>query len=711
MSDIKCLTNDSLLYCLRRKTGCIVTMDADMVTVALFKDYKDTSNVLGRIKAPVRLKIEEFAEHDGVYYGKVYVPADTVNNNWTTSFYAWVLLGRHDTMYCYLITQMGNGDTNYQQNNRAYLFEPNESGKSFIQEADYVKTEVCPDQVTAVCDRYLITADNKVNNTVIKDSQTMSSSVYKEYESSSTTDSGGDTDAVIINADAYTVEDYWILNPTSEAEDYQNSVKAMTDLNKLRYIFGLPYQFLPSADMRIEPDKIDNDEIFGYTYAEKIGSRLPLLYITPGNSKFLSDSTSKERKSAISNILDTLTLSGDSGLNDLLDGYSGKLYSLQPAYNEYFQYVNPMCRIGAVLLGLDSKGNDVTKAVSEDEEYRKLDGVWCCDYNWAFADNSGAEDSFDNGDSSNTPFAKVKEFFTDTVSWLYYRQVIPFYITSEPQFQDVFNNETTESSLASKVNGFSDSAREMQFLLGTTSSAIAENFDALGDVFANSRQAIEEFSAKLAGNGGIFSSLLGNLKTVATGGRLMFPNIWSNSSYNKSYNITTKLTTPYYDVKSWWLNIYVPLCHCLGFVMPRGEYHNGYSAPFLVKAFYKGTFNIDMGIITEMTIQKGKEGGWTKDGLPTVVDVSFTIQDLYSSISMSSITLMKANTLENIQEMDYLCSLCGININEPDLTRIVRLYVTLNLTSRFNPTEILFGLTSKLEETITPKISSIFTLL
>lgn len=697
------LSNESMLSCLAQKTGCLVNI-GNVFEVS--KDYKDYSGTrIGNIR-PTRVKVTGFMRWNGGIYIQFQIPADTVNNNWDRTSSVWYQIGYYDpygdhlTTTCYIVTSDANSSGKLDQNNNAYLESVKDTAK--------IEKITAPNQTAASLNGYLVNADGKINTSAISNVQNFSTALNNYYHTGST----GSTDNIsVINADSYTVEDYWIFNPTSEVEDYQNSVKAMTDLNKLRYIFGLPYQFLPSADMRIEPDKIDNDEIFGYTYAEKIGSRLPLLYITPGNSKFLSDSTSKERKSAISNILDTLTLSGDSGLNDLLDGYSGKLYSLQPAYNEYFQYVNPMCRIGAVLLGLDSRGNDVTKAVSEDEEYRKLDGVWCCDYNWAFADNSGAEDSFDNGDSSNTPFAKVKEFFTDTISWLYYRQVIPFYITSEPQFQDVFNNETTESSLASKVNGFSDSAREMQFLLGTTSSAIAENFDALGDVFANSRQAIEEFSAKLAGNGGIFSSLLGNLKTVATGGRLMFPNIWSNSSYNKSYNITTKLTTPYYDVKSWWLNIYVPLCHCLGFVMPRGEYHNGYSAPFLVKAFYKGTFNIDMGIITEMTIQKGKEGGWTKDGLPTVVDVSFTIQDLYSSISMSSITLMKANTLENIQEMDYLCSLCGININEPDLTRIVRLYVTLNLTSRFNPTEVLFGLTSKLEETITPKISSIFTLL
>ena len=43
---------------------------------------------------------------------------------------------------------------------------------------------------------------------------------------------------------------------------------------------------------------------------------------------------------------------------------------------------------------------------------------------------------------------------------------IPFYINSDVSFTDSFGNETTESTLASTINGLSDKAREMNFLLG-----------------------------------------------------------------------------------------------------------------------------------------------------------------------------------------------------------------------------------------------------
>ena len=123
----------------------------------------------------------------------------------------------------------------------------------------------------------------------------------------------------------------------------------------------------------------------------------------------------------------------------------------------------------------------------------------------------------------------------------------------------------------------------------------------------------------------------------------------------------------------------------MALVCPRAEYVNSYTTPFIIKAFYKGMFNIDMGIITEMTFNKGKEGSWTKDALPTVVDVSFTIQDLYSSMGISSTQHMfKGHTLQNVAEMDYVANLCGININEPDGLKMANFWCAFNITHQLH---------------------------
>lgn len=554
--------------------------------------------------------------------------------------------------------------------------------------------------VTAVQPSLLITADNKLNVSQIENPRET-----KEYTKSKVA-----IDIKTGELPTPLVESYYAKWPSSwksltniqENEDFNASLDAM-DISKLRGIFGMPYQYLPTTDCRI--DGSESEEVFGITYTEMIASRLPLLYLTPGEPVFLADA-GDDRNNFIADALQFLASSDTSHLDNLVDGYSGKLYSIEATYGKYFKYVNPMARMGAFFLGLDPKIGD-----SDDEaRYKKLEGVDLVNYNWAWngnGDYNGNYSGSEDGSSNTKGFHDVTSGFKDLQKYVYYKAAIPFYINSEVTFQETMTNETTESSLASGINGLSDKARELQFLIGSTTSVVAQNFDNVAENLNHVRLKAENFIEKLTDSGNIFSNLLKNVKTVVSGGRLMFPNIWSNSSFSKSYSIDIRLTTPDFDRKSWWMNIYVPLCHLIAFVLPRGEFQNGYTSPFIVKAFYKGMFNIDMGIITDMSITKGKEGGWTKDGLPTVVDVQLTIQDLYSTLSMSPTGgLMKSGVLQNIAEMDYLANTCGVNINEPDITRMVAMYVTFNIENVL--TDIPTNITTALGNKLSNKISKIY---
>ena len=99
-------------------------------------------------------------------------------------------------------------------------------------------------------------------------------------------------------------------------------------------------------------------------------------------------------------------------------------------------------------------------------------------------------------------------------------------------------------------------------------------------------------------------------------------------------------------------------------------------SPFLVRAFYRGLFNCDMGIITSLSITKGKEGSWTLNGLPTEVDLSLTIKDLYNVMIMTCkdtpVTFMS-----NTCFLNYLSNACGISVNKMDIERSIELYYTI----------------------------------
>ena len=160
---------------------------------------------------------------------------------------------------------------------------------------------------------------------------------------------------------------------------------------------------------------------------------------------------------------------------------------------------------------------------------------------------------------------------------------------------------------------------------------------------------------------------------------MVFPELWSDSDYDRSYSIDIKLRSPDADDVSIFLNIIVPYIHLMALTAPRDmdglANSNGYVAPFLVRAFSISMFSIDMGIITDLSITKGGEGNWTTgSGLPTSVDVSLTIKDLYKSMYMTKATLNRNDSfftkfIANDAEMEELMTLAGVQTQGISLER------------------------------------------
>ena len=401
-------------------------------------------------------------------------------------------------------------------------------------------------------------------------------------------------------------------------------------------IFGLPYQWLPVADTRI--DGTAELGSLGEVYAENIISNMPLLLLTPGKASFMTKYSETEKK----NILERLISNNmaDTSLGDLL-GQEGRYYTFEATTSEYFKFFNPMARIAARYLEL------------QDET---IDGKYLDKIEW-----------------SEYILPKIQSF-ADVGNM----GAIPFYIESENSISESFSNSTTQSTLASTVNSISDMGRELNFLLGYSANANAIKAMEDTDINANIENVQATISG-LLGKNNFLNSLAGHLTTVASGGRLTFPEIWSDSSYGKSYDVTIKLTSPDADKLSLYLNILLPIFACVALVAPQSltANPNGYMSPFLVRAIYKGIFCIDTGIITSMSISKGDEGKWTPDGIPTQAEISMTIKDLYQIMSVTSteLTDIKYSTLNNTSLMDFIASTCGVNIFQPEIGRMIDMWL------------------------------------
>lgn len=462
---------------------------------------------------------------------------------------------------------------------------------------------------------------------------------------------------------------YSDFNSTLEGEDGSFDINSAdyglftatantTSLKTIRGIHGMPYQFMSSADMKIsEFDGVDFP--YGRKFTEKIINRMPLLLLSPGKPMFLDGFSKSKKTSVLSNMVDMVN-GGESELEKILgDNEHGRYYSFRFNYKDYYDYVNGMCMASSVYLGIADK---------------TINGKSYRNYDWSQFANDG-----------------LKGFFSGS-------EYVCFYVDSDSQISESFSNSTGESMLDSGLNKLSDLAKEADFLLG---AGVGVKIDALNEEkYEANMEEISKFIKDYSNPGHLVNKLKNGAVTIAGGGQLIFPEIWKDSSWSKSYDVNIKLTSPDGDTESIYRNILVPLWHLLGMALPLQMGHNGFRSPFLVKGFFKGLFHCEMGIITSLSIRKGGEGSWNIEGLPTEVEVSFTLKDLYEVLA---ITKWKDTKLfvNNTQMMDFIANMCGIVINKPEILRKAEMFASLNARKVLSlPANVKLGLSQTISNSL-----------
>lgn len=408
-------------------------------------------------------------------------------------------------------------------------------------------------------------------------------------------------------------------------------------INNLNGIYGIPYQFMESVDPRLS-----KTNSLGRKYTEKIMSKIPLLCITPGTAEFMSNYSKDEQRGLLAALLNE---GKETAIGDIIRK-NGRYFTFAFDYNEYYKYVNGFAWAGARFLNIQ----DVVLTIGNQQAIAS-------EFDWGKALNPN-----------------LKATFTS-------QEFIGFYMDSPDSVSESISNTTTQSQLSNAVNGFSDMAKELNFLLGSTAGKTLDILDA--DQLSSSMEGIYQFADNYLNGSNLFKRVASGFATVATGGKLIFPEIWSDTDFSRSFDITIKLRTPDMDTMSWYINNYIPLCHLLSLAAGHQikDNPNGYDKPFLVRAYYKGMFNVDMGIVTGMSIRKGKEAAWNADGLPTELDIDLEIKDLYNMLAIVDASEPKEFVTNNLL-MDYIANTCGININQMDIERSLEIYTILT-TNKF----------------------------
>ena len=121
------------------------------------------------------------------------------------------------------------------------------------------------------------------------------------------------------------------------------------------------------------------------------------------------------------------------------------------------------------------------------------------------------------------------------------KSYVCFYTDADSSKSESFGNDTTSSQLADKVNDFSSIAKEIQFLVGAnTGIDIMKNQSAIDDALTNLGNVVDKF----LGGSQTIKDLGEDFVTIASGGKLIFPEIWSDSTFSQSFDVKIKLRCP-----------------------------------------------------------------------------------------------------------------------------------------------------------------------
>ena len=399
------------------------------------------------------------------------------------------------------------------------------------------------------------------------------------------------------------------------------------------------------------------------------------LSLTPGMPKY--NGTTYTSKDVDNQLMQTST--PESMLNYLLrNGLDAEFtnkdkryYTFKTSYDEYFSYLETMLNVIWVKLGLASNGDSFNL------------------FTFFNIDNSG------EGDISPSGYKSLKSQYNSSIG---------FFTNPAGTITESVDSQQTGfgAELADKANSQSSTFQRINYLTGMGTGGAFKNASRslgilsnsadmlgqdLGNALSRTRQAFNDkptggllktvaWAAKVAANAVIdiarFPSendLGAMIQSYATanGMKVVYPDLWQDSSYTKSASFNFTFTSPYGDPLSIFKYVFVPFCALACFALPRQAADNGYVSPFFVRADIPGVFTSDLALLSSFTWTRGGSNAlFTKDGLPRSIECSIQIQDLYPYLAMTKrISFLSANPSYAVF-LNSLTGMMSLNDNSED---------------------------------------------
>lgn len=210
---------------------------------------------------------------------------------------------------------------------------------------------------------------------------------------------------------------------------------------------------------------------------------------------------------------------------------------------------------------------------------------------------------------------------------------------------------------------------------------------------------------------GMTFGLTSVIASVLQGAYIDMPDKWDDSSCNLgSVSYSIRLTAPYGNAISQLQNIYIPLACLLAGVLPMQTGKSSHTSPFLCSLFSKGIQDVELGMITELSIERATSNlPYNRWRQPLAIDVSFTVTDfskvvsapinrsIWQAILQDGISGMMGQLTTETKLDDYIGILCGRDLSSsrfemPKISRRLRKALLRSTQTFTNMNAVAFGM-------------------
>lgn len=249
-----------------------------------------------------------------------------------------------------------------------------------------------------------------------------------------------------------------------------------------------------------------------------------------------------------------------------------------------------------------------------------------------------------------------------------------------------FSNATGESQISQTANE--------RFMAGREAAFQAQNGE-FGTGAAGG--AMSWVSGLVTGAVKSISNMVGMDPLVAAGtgaARITIPDVWMNSTWNRTASFTITCLAPYGDFESILASEYVPLACMLAGTLPRGTGYSSHSSPFVCQAYCRGVFSSPLCIIENLEVVRGADQfGMTAARLPLKLTMHVTLKDLSPAMYMNmggtgGILQALIGTDDNFGE--YMMTLSGMGLRDRlnpyrNIRRKVDILMSTLFKNKLNP--------------------------